>query len=481
MTRASVRTAALVTLAAVAVAVADRGLPPRSASPQVLPTAQARPVSAATLVCPDVAEERDSHRTGSVAFVSAADPGGAAPSAGPATAGGGGTVTVHAVGTAAPDTTVSGSAAVQTLASSRAVVLTAAGPAAPGFAAASTTRYDGGATSGLAGIDCLAPTDSAYLVGPATTVGHDPQLVLVNPDPTPAAVDVTVAADGTPFTADRTRGVPLAGHATQTLSLADLAPEQVGVAVHVQTRSGRVTAAIRDRWFSGSVPQGIDWLTPGARPAKDLVIPGVGGPGMTVSVVLASQSSDPGAAVIRVAGPDGEMTPAGLQAVDLPADGIVRVDVPRAVLGTLSSLHVTATVPLLGAAVSVRAGAGRGQPSDFAWTPAAEPLDAAAAVPSPDGSAQLVLTATADTTATISVPGADGGQRTVPVATGTSVVVPLAATAGGVRVQPAAPGVLRAAVVTAPVAGGVSASVLLGRPTAARMPAARPDIGLGAD
>jgi hypothetical protein len=473
------RTAALTAVVAVAVVAADRGLAPRAASPLVLPAAQTRAVSAATLVCPDVAEERDSRRSGSVAYVSAYDRGPAGTGTG-STAGGSGTVTLHAVGSAAPDATVPGSASVQTLPSTSAVVLTATGAAAPAFAAAITARYDGGATTGLAGLDCLAPTSSAYLVGPATTVGHDPQLVLVNPDPTPATIDVTVAADGTPFSADRTRGVSLAGHASTTLALVDVAPEQVGVAVHVQTRSGRVTAAIRDRWFTGSVPQGIDWLPPGPPPAKDLVLPGVGGPGQTVSVVIASQSSDAGTAVIRVAGPTGELTPAGLQAVNLPADGIVRVDVPRAALGTLSSLHVTGTVPLLASAVSVRAGAVRAQPSDFTWTPSAEPLDAAASIPSPSASAQLVLTASADTTATVAALGPNRDQRTVTVAAGSTVVVPLSGAAGGVRVEPAAPGLLRAAVVTAPATGGVSASVLVDRPTTARMPAARPDITLGA-
>ncbi|MCU1678193.1 MAG: hypothetical protein JWM93_2951 [Frankiales bacterium] len=466
----SARAAAAILAAAAGLVAADRLVPaepPRTVAPAA---AETRPLSSATLVCPDVAESPDGSRSTTITL---------------ATEGTTGSVRAHAVRGGGGDVTLSPSAARQRLPvqthSFGGTVLTASGDAAAGFSAELTSRYDAGATAGSASLPCLTPTADAYFVGPGTGAGRDPRLVLINPDPTPANVDVSVARNETPFSTDNTQGIALRGYESATIELVGVAADQAGLAVHVQTRSGRVTAAVRDRWSSGALPLGIDWLAASAPPATDLVMPGVGGAGTEVTLVVASQSADAGTAVVHAVTTTGEFTPAGLEAIDVPAGGIVLVKVPKSAFGSAGSLHVTSDVPLIGSAVTSRAGTSATADPDFAWTPAAAPLQGPAFAPP---GTQLTLTAATDTSVQLSpgaIPAAAGAAPTTVLPANTTVTIALDAYPDGVLVVPASPGSVYAAVITAPsgAGGGLTARLLTTpRRTVVLLPA-RPDIFLG--
>ncbi|MDQ1681719.1 MAG: hypothetical protein QOH99_260 [Frankiaceae bacterium] len=453
-------------LAAVGVVVgADHLLPAVAPAAALAQSTERRPLSAATLVCPDVAEDGAGPRSTKISFSSDSS---------------GGTVTAHWLQSGAQETSYDGSSQVQTLPEQThnfgGVVLTAAGNAAAGFTAGLTSRYDAGSTAGTAAVQCAAPTTNAYFVGPATTTGHDPRLVLVNPDPSPANVDVAIAEDGKPFSPESTRGIALPGYGTTTVALVDVAPEQAAVAIHVQTRSGRVTAVVRDRWYNGSLPLGVDWLSGGAAPGKDLVLPGIGGTDSNVTLVLASQSADAGTVVAEARNASGSFTPAGLQSIDVAAGAIVRVTVPKSALGSGGALHVTSDVPVLAAAASVRADTAKTPRPDFAWTPAGVPLTGP--VSPPPGGTQMILTSATDTAVDFASPTM---HLTLTVTAGTSVSVSMSVLGEGVLVVPKDPGVLYAAVVNAPIGSG-GALAVSGLVTPARtivvLPA-RPDIFLG--
>ena len=473
---------ALALLLAVAGVVAgDHLFPPLPAPDRTTAVAETRPLTSATLVCPDVDEAAGAGRSSQVSYTSEEE---------------GGVVTAHWLrvgksGTTRPETTAPGGQERQSLpvqtGNFAGVILNAVGPAAAGFTAGVTSTYDVGtgtvtgntAAAGSARLACLAPTSDAYLVGPATTIGHDPRLVLINPDPSPANVDVSVAQDGKPFSRENTHGVALAGYGRTTIALVGSAPEQAAVAVHVQTRSGRVTAAVRDRWFTGSVPQGIDWLPAGAAPAKDVVLPGVGGPSATVTLVVASSSTDAGQLVVQALNADGEFIPAGLQSVEIAPGAIVHLTIPRSAFPTLGALHVTSDVPILAAAVTARPGNVAAPRPDFAWTPAVAALTAAA--PGPPGS-QLVLTSPTDTS--VDVSAASGGAATtvtVQVPAGTAVRFSLDQFPGGVVVTPREAGTVRAAVVDYPLGGGGAVTIqpLVAPARTVVLRPARPDVFLG--
>jgi hypothetical protein len=469
MARQRTGLAAVALLVAVGAVVAtDRAFPAEAPRIPAAGVAETLPLSAATLVCPDVAEAGKGPRSTRVTYVSELA---------------GGTVTAHWLTPGVADATSPGSDQPQTLAEQTGnfggVVLTASGAAAAGFSAQLTSRYDDGPTAGTAGLACAAPTSSAYFAGPATTVGHDPRLVLVNPDPTPANVDVSVAQDTKPFSPDSTRGIALPGYGSTTIALVDVAPEQGAVAVHVQTRSGRVTAAIRDRWFTGSVPRGVDWLTPGAPPGTDLVLPGVGGPATTVSLTLVSQSADAGTVAVQALNDTGSFTPAGLDAIALAPGAIVRLSVPKSAFAGPGALHVTSDVPLLASAVSTRADTAKQPRPDFAWTPSATALSGPTRTPS---GSQLVLTSASDTTVEVQSPSqASATPTTLDVPAGTAVTFPLAGYPDGVIVVPRDPGVLSAAVVATPagLGGALTSTALSTQPRTVVLLPARPDIFLG--
>ncbi len=461
---------AVALLAAVAAVVgADRAFP--AEVPAVAGAAgpsEERPLSAATLVCPDAAEAGGGDRSTQITY--AGDQAG-------------GAVTAHWLTAATPETPATGSDQAQALPEQThnfvGVVLTASGAAATGFTASMTSRYDAGATAGTAGLACLAPTSEAYFVGPGTTLGRDPRLVLVNPDPTPANVDVSIAQDAKPFSPDNTRGIHLDGYGTTTIPLVDVAAEQAALAIHVLTRSGRVTAAVRDRWFSGSLPLGIDWLAAGAGPATDVVVPGVGGAGAAVTLVLASQSTDAGTVSVQALNATGAFTPAGLDSIELAPGAIVRLTVPRSAFAVAGALHVTSDVPLLASAVSVRGDAAKPPRPDLAWSPSAAPLSGPVRTPA---GAQVVLTSATSTSVSLrsdSVSSALTVQLDVPA--GAAVTVGADVFPAGALVVPATPGLVRAAAVTTPpdLGGAITASMLTAPPRTVVLLPARPDILLG--
>lgn len=459
------RLVAAVACGALAVGVADRLLPAQDPLVGAVAGAETRGLSAAAVVCPGRA--KDAKHSTSTVTASDAD---------------GGTLTVQAPGARAATTARAGATSTAVSGTEKGAVLTATGAAAAGLVAETQSVYAGRASAGTAATACITPATSAYLVGPATTAGREATLVLINPDPTPANVDIAVASDGSPFAAERTRGIALAGFERYELPLLDVAPEREALAVRVQTGSGRVAAAIHDRWYDGSSPLGVDWLAPGARPGTDLVVPGIGGAGASVEVILAGTSDVEGTAVVRVVGPDGEFIPAGLEAVDIGANGVVRMPVPQAATGVAGALHITSDVPLLAAAVTARDAPARTASPDFAWSVASSPLDGAEATLFGTKDAKLVLTAVdRDVSVGLRAPGASVATRPVRVGGATSVVVSLAEFPRGVIVEPDAPGALYAARLTVPAdSGAISGTVLRTPGRTVTVPPARRDVFLSA-
>jgi hypothetical protein len=263
------------------------------------------------------------------------------------------------------------------------------------LAAVQTTFSRTGDRRGLAAVACPAATTDAWLVGGATSVGRRARLLLLDPTPAAAVVDVVVLGPRGPVDLPSARGVVVAPGGARALQLDALAPGLDRLAVHVVARRGRVAAVLDDSRLDGATPAGVDDVPVAAPPARHLTVPGVvlpaAPPGGTASAVvrLAVPGAEDAVVHLRLAGSPG----AGAvrdRVVTVPAGSVVDVPLTGQVAGTYAVV-ADADVPIVAGALVRIAGPAAGplrrSAADVGWTAAALPLagDALTALPRPVG------------------------------------------------------------------------------------------------
>lgn len=353
------------------------------------------------------------------------------------------------------------------------------------FSAVQTTLARGGDLRGLVASGCGTATTEAWLVGGSTTSGRRGRLLLANPAPTPALVDVTVLGPDGPVRAPSGTGVVVPGEGEVALLVDALAPGLSRIAVHVRARTGRVVPTLHDTLLRGLVPGGADDVPVSRPPARRQVLSGLAvrtarGRSATEARSLARlQPGQPGASAIRVAVPGGTegvvrvrlLGPDG--AVALPDGGVVAVgagsvaDLPLAGVpdGNYGAV-VSADVPVLAAGLVGRAAAGalaagtsadrtgKAPPAEFGWTTAGKALGAVTllALPAPGTvSTQVTLTAPSRPGRVeghaIDEHGRIGPAHLFDVAAGTTSTITVTPRSSGVLLAPAGGAKVVAAVV----------------------------------
>jgi hypothetical protein len=316
------------------------------------------------------------------------------------------------------------------------------------LAAVQATLARSGDLRGLVAGSCTPSAGDIWLLGGDTATGHRAKLLLTNPTPAPAVVDVRLSGPDGPLDLPTARGVVLAPGRIRALALDALAPGVGPLAVHVVARSGRVTALLHDTRLRGAVPQGTDDASPSAAPARHLVVPGVvvlpkGGATLRIAAV----GADDAVVRYRFAGTAGAVAPPDAGIVTVPAGGVAEVPLPFLPPGAYAAV-LDADTPVAAAARITVAGSAQGPlrtvSSDLAWSAATAPLtgDVAGAVPRPvdpgpggagtvrpPAAVRLVLTAAGPDAAVglrqLDHLGRRLGVGTVHVPAGRAVVVPL--------------------------------------------------------
>ncbi|CUU54509.1 hypothetical protein Ga0074812_102519 [Parafrankia irregularis] len=324
--------------------------------------------------------------------------------------------------------------------------LVAAGPAAAGLTATVTSP---GAGAGPLRARCEQPRARTWFAGPSTLAGRDPVLYLANPGPRPARVDVgAVSSNGA---APRTE-ITIPPGRTVGRRLTEFAPEAETTAIDVQARTGRVLSWLVDR-ATGSGPRQATPVPPTAEPAARALVGGLltpaataGGPRQPPAELVLSAPG--GAATVRVTvmTSAGGHVPVGLEAVRIPASTTVHrpVALPSATPSALlvESADGTGVVAALALPTGTSVGpawVAATAPERPRWdglvvgeTGAAGPTPSrlvVAAAPVPRWTAGALVLVAPDRAATAWV---DGSR--VEVGAGTAVLVSLPADRAGVRV-----------------------------------------------
>lgn len=307
------------------------------------------------------------------------------------------------------------------------------GPLATKVGAVQFTRQTVAKSWQVSSAPCEGPTTHAWFVGFSTGVGAHATLLLSNVDNVAANVNVGIYGDTSPPNTDAERGITVAPRTQVAVQLDNVAPGLSNAAAEVTATAGRVVPAIRFDAQDGSIPLGVDFLPRAADAALSQTVPGIPGGDGSRRLVIAAPGDVDATASVKLVTADGSYTPTGMDLVDVPAGGVVSVDLDTELKGAAAGVVVTSTEPVVAGAVSTLP-PDKNKGTDVAFTAATPPLSgpaiAADGETATDRHTQLVLTAPADDASvqlTLAPSSAEAGPVVSPVTVpgGTTVVVDL--------------------------------------------------------
>ena len=263
-----------------------------------------------------------------------------------------------------------------------AVTVLGRGALATGLAATQHATSTAGPARGMATGGCLQPAVRWYFVGAGSTAGHVDRLLLANPDPGVATVDLSFFGAGGEVRAVGAEGLSVAPYSVRVIRVRELVPPQPELGIAVRARQGRVVAAVRDRWTRGLRPAGVEWLPPTAAPSRDVVVAGgLAGDGRR-ALLVANPSPFEALVDVELLGRDGRFRPVELPRLRVPPGALVLRDLATVADGGVASVHLRSDQPVT-AAVRLR---GPGHGVDVALAAASAALTGPAVLALPTGS-----------------------------------------------------------------------------------------------
>ncbi|GHF74426.1 hypothetical protein GCM10010218_64370 [Streptomyces mashuensis] len=311
---------------------------------------------------------------------------------------------------------------------------TAEGPLAPGWSAQLTTTVTGGTGRGLYGVACAAPDTSFWFPGASAAKGRRDYLHLTNPDSTAAVVDVELYGKDGRLTTPTGEGVNVPPRSTVPVLVSSLtdAPED-DLTVHVAARTGRVGAAVH----AVDDALGGDWLSPAADVSPGAVLPGIPADATSVRLVALATGPDDADVRLRLAGPDGSITPAGHETLHVRGGTTTAVelaDLTRGEAGSLLLVPERGSAPVV-AALRVTRGSGEKRETAFVTAGAALGRRGTLADNRPGAGTLSLTAADRDARVRVTASAGSGGGRPVTaeytVRAGTTLAVRPPRPAGG--------------------------------------------------
>lgn len=281
-------------------------------------------------------------------------------------------------------------------------------------------QLDAPVGGGLTGHRCGTARTRLWFTGGSTKVGATTVLTLINPDPTPTLVDVSVLSRTGRASRDPGKGLLVAPTSQLTLSIGDLAPDRDLIAVEVVATRGRVAGAMTVSRRQGRISYGAEHAPASWGPANLQVLPGVPqGPGGR-DLVLTNPGDQTAVAALTLTGTTGQQDPPGLAAVTVTPGTSVAVDLtPYAADGPLAVSVRSPGAALLATVLVDDEQQGRPE-RDLAYASAAPPLtapgmlsdvvlrdgtEATLLLTAPEQSAQVLLTPVPVQGSATSLPG----------------------------------------------------------------------------
>jgi hypothetical protein len=248
------------------------------------------------------------------------------------------------------------------------------GAFAPGWTVQQTTVVAAGSGRGMHGTVCTAPNTDFWFPGASTAGDRQDFVHLTNPDDTAAVVDLELYGKDGALAGDAGRGLTVPPRSTLPVLLSTLTDEPVtDLSVHAVVRSGRVSAQIQ----AADEKRGGDWLPPAGVPRPTAVLPGIPADARSVRLVVHAPGDRDADLKVRVATPNGTITPAGSETLHVKAGMTTSVDLDELTQGAAASLILTPSgsgdaAPVVAAARVTRGEKGR---QETAFIPATTPVE----------------------------------------------------------------------------------------------------------
>ncbi|MEU9481830.1 DUF5719 family protein [Streptomyces sp. NPDC048191] len=309
-----------------------------------------------------------------------------------------------------------------------ALIGTADGKFAPGWTVQETTEVAAGTGRGLQGVDCTAADTDFWFPGASTSADRTDYVHLTNPDDSAAVLDIELYGKDGAIKSPLGENLTVPAHASKPVLLSTLTDEkQADLTVHVSVRSGRVGASVQ----ALDDKSGGDWLAASTDPAGSLVLPGIPKDATDVRLIAFTPGGDDADLKVRLASPDGLITPAGNETLHVKSGMTTTADLGAVTRGEAGSLVLTPTDQAVPVVAALRVVRGKGDKQETAYIPATAPVGTRAT--SADNSAKgTTLALTAPTaTATVKVTasaGSEGGTattKTYTIKSGTTEDVPV--------------------------------------------------------
>ena len=281
----------------------------------------------------------------------------------------------------------------------------------------SSATASSGDLKGLWMAACSPAAVEQSFVGLVADTTHTVSLLITNPDPTQATVDIAFYGAKGRITTQGSRGLTVLGNSTRQLALAPLVNGEGAVTAVVTASQGRASTYARVTGAGGS-----DWVSASASAATVATIAGVPGGTGARNLVVTNTSDRRTTVSVEVLAASSTFSAAGAESVAVEAASTVTIPLDAAIGGDVSGLCITATQPVVAALWSTSTG------GDLAVSPARPAFQGRSVVPLIAGSVLVASnpgTATASLSVTLLNGSATVDAQTLSVNPGTTLQVPL--------------------------------------------------------
>ncbi|MDN5726394.1 MAG: DUF5719 family protein [Propionibacteriales bacterium] len=234
------------------------------------------------------------------------------------------------------------------------------------------SRTATGAGRGLAAQACTTPGAEHWLPGLSASGDHLSTVVISNPDPDAAEVDLQFWGAKGVVEAPGSSGISIPPNGSRTVFLEGMVTEQGPITARVRATAGRVSVVADEQFRSGADARGADWMAPAAAPATTQVIPGILPGSGDRTLALVNPGDRTTTVRVEALGVDGAFGPVGADRVDLPPQSTVQLPLAAALKGEDVSLRLTADRAFTAGLVATSQAGGQAQ--DVARPVATAPL-----------------------------------------------------------------------------------------------------------
>ena len=252
-----------------------------------------------------------------------------------------------------------------------------------------TQLVSSAAANGLAGAACQNPSSDIWLVGGSTATGREALLILRNPSPVDATVDLEIFGEEGLLQLPGLTDISVTAGKTVVLPMAGLAPKAKTFVTHATSKGGAIAAWLQVKSVRGLSASGLDYVSPAMSASISQVIPGIFIRGAADAAALASANADYAdlAQIIRVFVPGEAEANIKVQILGANAKTFGTVILQTLKAGAVTDVSISgltdgdyvavleSDVPVQAAARLSRTNKTKVPATDFTWLQAAQAID----------------------------------------------------------------------------------------------------------